>query len=521
MKPNIFMSYSRREVGFIDDLTDRLKKEGYNVWLDYRSLVPGTPWAVQIDKGVDEADVILLAVSKASIASQYVEMEWRRVIAVEKKRIILLIFEAVDLPPELEKYEWVDFRGDYEAGIRELIGQVNAPVQEDHPAPETGFKVPRIVWWAFSLSLITALFSLSCLWSLFVPYFLLPLPYRIFKRDFKIAQVQAALWLLPIVIFMNLMASVTEPDWSLGIRLVLSILSVPVAIALIIVLRSKSMRRWGKPEASLSKPVNRYLPEDTPPGSVSYFIDHAPEDRRIANDLTQAFSAYGHTPAPDIQSAQVALVLLSAFKIDTEANPERQSVLPVMIQTCTPTEKLSKVQWVDFRRGVRNLEAMAHLLPAPARLLDALGGRPTGSQLVLPSIIMGMRYFLLLLGIFIMGSIVKTWIEDQSKFFSRLTLAAITMALLGVMLSLMLRALTDRKGALSSFPTFSLAVLGLGLPVLAQSFAGLLISQAETPSIAELYPLFAYVVGMPVMCVFLACRYRDVRRWFPATPPKP
>jgi len=109
MKPNIFMSYSRREVGFIDDLTHRLEKEGFKVWLDYRSLVPGTPWAGQINKGLDESEVILLVVSKESIASKYVELEWRRVLK-ETKRIILVIFEAVDLPKELERYEWVDFR---------------------------------------------------------------------------------------------------------------------------------------------------------------------------------------------------------------------------------------------------------------------------------------------------------------------------------------------------------------------------------------------------------------------------
>src|SRR5262245_935731 len=128
MKPNIFMSYSRREVGFVDDLTDRLEKEGYKVWLDYRSLVPGTPWVEQINRGVDEAQVILLVVSKAAIASRYVELEWQRVLTETNKRIILLIFEAVDLPPELEKFEWVDFRGNYEAGIKELIGQINSPV---------------------------------------------------------------------------------------------------------------------------------------------------------------------------------------------------------------------------------------------------------------------------------------------------------------------------------------------------------------------------------------------------------
>ncbi len=88
MKPNIFMSYSRREVGFVDDLTHRLKKLGYQVWLDYCSLVPGTPWATQIDKGLDESNVVLLVVSKASMASQYVELEWRRVLR-ENKRVIL------------------------------------------------------------------------------------------------------------------------------------------------------------------------------------------------------------------------------------------------------------------------------------------------------------------------------------------------------------------------------------------------------------------------------------------------
>src|SRR5574341_1289311 len=170
MKPNIFMSYSRREVGFVDDLTQRLEKEGYHVWLDYRSLAPGTPWAEQIDRGVDESQVILLVVSKASIASQYVEMEWRRVLTEKNKRIILLIFEAVDLPPELEWFEWVDFRGNYDAGIKELCGQLDAPVVEEHPAPETGFKIPSIVWRAFGLSLITAVLSLKAWWSLFVPY---------------------------------------------------------------------------------------------------------------------------------------------------------------------------------------------------------------------------------------------------------------------------------------------------------------------------------------------------------------
>ncbi len=61
---NIFMSYSRRELGFVDDLVKKLEGENYNVWLDYRALIPGSPWNVQIDKGLKESDTVLLVVSQ-------------------------------------------------------------------------------------------------------------------------------------------------------------------------------------------------------------------------------------------------------------------------------------------------------------------------------------------------------------------------------------------------------------------------------------------------------------------------
>ncbi len=117
MTKNIFMSYSRRELGFVDALVKDLENEKYDVWLDYQALIPGSPWNVQIDKGLKEADTVLLVVSKAALASEYVELEWRHFLET-KKRVILLIFEAVDLPKELEQYEWVDFRSNYKAGLK-------------------------------------------------------------------------------------------------------------------------------------------------------------------------------------------------------------------------------------------------------------------------------------------------------------------------------------------------------------------------------------------------------------------
>lgn len=520
MKPGIFMSYSRREVGFVDQLTSRLEKEGFQVWLDYRSLIPGSPWKEQIDKGLDESEIILLVVSKESMASKYVELEWRRVIKEENKRIILLVFEAVDLPEVLEKYEWVDFRGNFEVGIKELVGQLNAPVQEEHPVPETGFRVPRVVWWAFFLSLATAVMSLFSLWSLFVPFFLLPLPYRIFKRDFNITQVQAALWMLPVAL---LLTSAASERASSDTALTVFSFSILVAPLLVFVLRSKGMQRWGKPQASLVKFADLYKPEESQPKPVSFLIDHAPQDRHIAGEMAGIFAKYGHPHAADIHSAEAVFVLLSEFKTDTEADPERQTVFPVMIQTCEPPDKLSKVQWIDFRRGVRNLDAMAKLLPEPAKLLKALGVRPTGNQLTLPPIIMSMYYFLMLLGIFILGSVFKNAWEYTDNALAVLPQTVVVLTLMGLLLFWMLRAMVRRKGWLASFWNFGLALVGVGLLSFMQSFlSAFVLSDSELNaigdnfSLAEAYPVTAAVVGGVVMVIFLAFRYKDVRRWFPA-----
>lgn len=519
MNPNVFMSYSRQEVGFIDELAHRLENEGFKVWLDYRSLVPGTPWAEQIHRGVDDSEVILLVVSKASIASKYVEFEWQRVIEKEEKRIILLIFEAVDLPKVLEKYEWVDFRGKYEEGFAELVRQLRAPEQEEHPVPEVGFKVSSIVWRAFWLSVMTAILSLPTWWTIFVPYFLLTLPYRILKRDYSITQVQAALWLLPVSLFLTVFTGfgADREEWlSIGFFL-LSLLAAPV---LVFVLRSRGMQRWGKPQACLAEFANPYRPDEESPRPVTFFIDHAPQDRRVADEMVRKFQDHGHPRAMEVETAEAVFVLLSGYKQDTGANPERQTVYPVMLQTCQPVEKLSKVQWIDFRGGVRNLDAMARLLPEPARLLAALGVRPAGNRMVLPPIIMSMYYFLVLLGIFTLGSIIDSGLKNRAGFIAGLTATAIVIPLMGILLLLMLRALTRRNGRLASFLVFSLGMAALGL-LLAIHFLGQFGSDfADKFELTLFYPAVAYVVGLTVMAIFLAYRYRDVRRWFPAKTPK-
>lgn len=533
MPKNIFISYSRREVGFIDDLVRNLEESGHEVWLDYRNLVPGRPWQDQIYQGIHNADVILLVVSKASISSQNVEVEWRHVIE-QNKRIILLIFEAVNLPKELEKYEWVDFRSSYKAGLKELLSQVEQPVQEDHPVPETGFKVPGIVWAAAILSVAVAVYSLSAFWTLFIPWLLIMLPYRIFKRNFNFTQTQAALLILPLALFMTGMA--VSDDAKLNSIVTAFCVSIPLIGLLVGILRSPAMQRWGKEQATMPRFANPYRPNNPNPKSVSFYVDYAPEDQKIADELIGVLKKYGHVQTVQLMEAESVFVMLSQFKSDSEADPEKQVVFPIILQTNEKISKhLSKVQWIDLRTGVRGLDAIAQLLPEPAKLLNALGNRPRGNQLILPAPIMAMMYFLIAVGIFALGAFFQfffglavTDISEESfgnAFGPALIPFLLSLILAGFLLFFMARSLIRRQGRLASFRNFTIALGVLGFLLLWEAILGNQVFEAlqsyekninAMADIVTYFPLMIYVLGGIIMAVFLFTNRRDIMLWFPA-----
>jgi hypothetical protein len=526
VKPNVFISYSRREVSFVNHLVDDLEDHGFNVWLDYRSLVPGTPWTEQIDKGIFESNVILLVVSKASMASKNVEVEWKRVLE-EDKRVILLIFEAVDLPHELEPFEWVDFRGSYKKGLDELMDQVQQPAREERPAPETGFKVPPVVWVAATLSLFVAAFSVGAIWTLFIPYLLVPLPYRIFKRNFNFVQVQATLVMLPFALLLT--TSFVESDAMFNLASDMLLACLPFVIALFFVLRSPAMQRWGKPVATRPVFANRYVPDNPHPKPVPFFVDYAPQDVAPARDLTSALVAYGHPQVDDFHQAKATFVLVSRFKTDTEADPQKQVVYPVILQTTDAVhERLQKVQWIDFRNGFHNLDALAQLLPEPARLLKALGIRPMGNQQILPPIIQYLVYFIVALAVFTVGSWLPFLVQfapdiyNYSDADSGLLLLVLNLALFVVISIFMVRVITTRRERWASQRRMILSMLGLGALIIWQLVISDTVLQAlgvyenanDFRGFSAYFPPLIYVLGNFLMILFVLWKRADMRRWF-------
>ena len=532
MSHSVFISYSRRESPFVDVLLGALEDEGVEVWVDYHSLVPARPWLDQILEGIRQADVFLLVVSKESMASANVRSEYQYALE-QKKRIILIIFEAVSLPPALQNCEWIDFHTSFGKKKKELLAQLDRPIQQSAP-PQTGFKAPFIVWLSFLVSLLTVIVSIPGWWTFFIPALLIPLPFQILRRDFPYYRIRFALLVLPLVLFLSWIFFLTYPIlYTLfSIDFLISLLFSPLMLWL---LSSQGMRLWGKPIASAPRFSNPYQPDVEHPTPVPFFIEYAPQDKKYADAISSELTKYGHSPVADSAQAEASFLLISRFKNSTVIDPEKHALYPILIQdTNIEDGNIQRIQWIDFRRGIRNLDRLAKLLPEPAKLLKAIGIAPISGQVLYPRIIEILDYFLALLAFFALSAWIPLGIELGKEIFQLdnwvafIIINAIFSALTLFIIFSTRRALIQRQGRLASLRWLTASLFFIGVIVFIQAFY-LLVNITDATALANPIPASDDLRGsvsmfMPCSCTlgvlligFLSLwNWRDLTRWFPS-----
>ena len=530
MNKNLMISYSRQQTPFVDRFYDDLQRSGYTLWLDYHSLVPAQPWYQQIEKGVLGADVVILVVSQSSIFSKNVEPEWR--LALEhKKRIILAVFEATPLPPELSNFEWVDFRTNYRRGIKELKGLLNYPEQTvTPPVPQKGFRAPLTFWVALLISLFLVLGTIPLVWTIIVPYIIFPLPWNIYKRNYSLSRVLPILMCLPVLaIYAPAYSNTIFPFINNLFDVSYFLLFVPLGWLMLLLLISPAMQRRARPEAAFTRFANPLSTKGITPTSVSFFIDHASEDGKYAEDLRAVLEKHGHVYARPDLPAEAIFVLLSSYKKETKYDPDQQSVFPILLQAVTDIEvKLQRIQWIDFRKGIKNAKALARLLPEPQKLLKALASPPTGAQEIFPTAVSVLQYFYLFVGLLGGGSILLSILTLVSEIVSRtinldIFFEIVFLTIQGILLAgtivLSVRGLRFRRGGISSiYPLIVLLLFQASIYFSNFLSSVRYYSLSSDASISFLNISFsgiAFLGGLGISAVFIALGWKDLYRWFP------
>jgi hypothetical protein len=339
---------------------------------------------------------------------------------------------------------------------------------------------------------------------------------------------------LPLVLFLSWIFFLTYPllYTLFSIDFLVSLLFSPLLLWL---LSSQGIRLWGKPIASAPRFSNPYQPDVEHPTPVPFFIEHAPEDKKYAEAISSELKKYGHPHVSDSARAEASLLLISRFKNSTVIDPEKHALYPILIQdTNIEDGNIQRIQWIDFRRGVRNLDRLAKLLPDPAKLLKAIGVAPISGQVLYPPIIEILDYFLALLAFFALSAWIPLGIElgrqllQLPNWVTFFIVNAIFSALTLVTIFFTRRALLRREGRLASLGWLIASLFFIGVIVFIQAFY-LLANIANATALAIPIPASDDLRGsvsmfMPCSCTlgvmligFLSLwNWRDLIRWFPS-----
>lgn len=134
--PCAFFSYCRDDEKFALKLAEDLKKVGANVWIDRLDIEPGDPWDSSVEAAVTRAPRMLVVLSPVSVVSDNVRDEVSFALN-RQKRVIPVLYRDCDVPFRLARLQHIDFRTNYERGLKALIRALRVEQQGEVTAQIT------------------------------------------------------------------------------------------------------------------------------------------------------------------------------------------------------------------------------------------------------------------------------------------------------------------------------------------------------------------------------------------------
>jgi TolB-like protein len=108
---DVFVSYASRDVAVADSVVENLEKQGIGCWIAPRDVTPGSQYADEIVRAINDAKVLVLVLSENAVASAHVGREVERA-ASKRRRVIVLRTDAAQLTRSFEYFlsesQWID-----------------------------------------------------------------------------------------------------------------------------------------------------------------------------------------------------------------------------------------------------------------------------------------------------------------------------------------------------------------------------------------------------------------------------
>jgi WD40 repeat protein len=127
----LFISYSRKNRSFVEQLVASLEGGGYDVWVDLQDIRPSEEWLAAIHSAIESADVVVFVLSTYSLdPSSVCARELEHAIR-HNKRLVPVVCSPVDtrttqVPDAIGKLNWVSFLEPecFDRGVVDLISAI-------------------------------------------------------------------------------------------------------------------------------------------------------------------------------------------------------------------------------------------------------------------------------------------------------------------------------------------------------------------------------------------------------------
>jgi WD40 repeat protein len=125
----VFVSYSRKDIEFAKRLTEELKKNNMEFWVDWDGIPPTVDFMKKIEKGIEESDAFLFLISPDSVKSKVCGEELAHAVKNGKRLIPLIVrdVKSENLPEALSHINWISFReqDNFDESFQKLLLGIN------------------------------------------------------------------------------------------------------------------------------------------------------------------------------------------------------------------------------------------------------------------------------------------------------------------------------------------------------------------------------------------------------------
>ncbi|MBD1859678.1 MULTISPECIES: TIR domain-containing protein [Leptolyngbya] len=131
---DVFISYSRKDKSFVEQLHQALEAQNRDAWVDWEDIPLSAEWWHEIQRGIESANTFVFVISRDSIESKVCRDEIEHAVQ-HNKRLVPIVrrddFEMAKVHPNLSMHNWLFFRetDEFESGMRVLLKAIDTDLE--------------------------------------------------------------------------------------------------------------------------------------------------------------------------------------------------------------------------------------------------------------------------------------------------------------------------------------------------------------------------------------------------------